>query len=250
MALVQQREEFLATPGRMASPSVEDRRYEVAARHSTKRHPSRLGGVSHGVARSRASARTEAAVPDGLHESFPSTRATTGAGAYYASWSRTLVVSVSGASRRVCGRHPAAPRAAPRTSQPTRTGRLGWPRTSPGPGRPGSKEPGRGSFGPPMRQRTRHASQGRYVHGAFVQMPESRNAAHDLESLRLSCVEFPGGPAAPAPSTMILNFTPIPIIQCKGCDSIFYAYLRSPQNFRQLACHAATTLERLIATRN
>src|SRR2546428_4444767 len=61
---------------------------------------------------------------------------------------RTLVVSVSGASRRACGRHQAAPRAAPRTSRPTRRGRRGWPRTSPGPGRPGSKEPGRGSFAP------------------------------------------------------------------------------------------------------
>jgi len=44
--------------------------------------------------------------------------------------------------------------------------------------------------GPPMRQRTRHASQGRPVHGAFGEMPESRNAAHGLESLRLSCAEF------------------------------------------------------------
>src|SRR5437899_10805863 len=35
--------------------------------------------------------------------------------------------------------------------------------------------------GPPMRQRTRHASQGRPVHGAFVEMPESRNAAHGLD---------------------------------------------------------------------
>src|SRR5437667_1193305 len=32
--------------------------------------------------------------------------------------------------------------------------------------------------GPPMRQRTCHASQGRPVNGAFVEMPESRNAAH------------------------------------------------------------------------
>ena len=32
MALVQQREEFLATPGRMASPSVEDRRYDLLRR--------------------------------------------------------------------------------------------------------------------------------------------------------------------------------------------------------------------------
>ena len=44
--------------------------------------------------------------------------------------------------------------------------------------------------GPPMRQRTRHASQGRPVHGAFGEMPESRNAAHGLESLGLSCAEF------------------------------------------------------------
>src|SRR5207245_7900600 len=44
--------------------------------------------------------------------------------------------------------------------------------------------------GPPMRQRTRHASQGRPVHGAFGEMPESRNAALGLESLRLSCAEF------------------------------------------------------------
>ena len=32
MALVQQREEFLATPGRMASPGVEDRRHDLLRR--------------------------------------------------------------------------------------------------------------------------------------------------------------------------------------------------------------------------
>jgi len=56
--------------------------------------------------------------------------------------------------------------------------------------------------GPPMRQRTRHTSQARPIHGAFVQMPESRNAAHSLEALRLSCVAFWGGLEASAPLSL------------------------------------------------
>jgi hypothetical protein len=31
---------------------------------------------------------------------------------------------------------------------------------------------------------------------------------------------------------------------------IFDTYFRTPQNYRQLACHAGTTLEWLVATRN